>query len=271
MRSMRWTTRLAVFGLWGFILLLIVIIAFLPAPAERTFVSSSGYTLKYPGDWITIQASGRDSSFESELIREPRGHATISIAEHQEPRLSDEAGRVAVSHEIEGNFERDPDYRLNFFGWLNPDVTSAYNGYVATGVFTVGSTQYNFREIGMLDPDGSKVTFRREVRAEFEPLLGGIADAVLLSIQGGLATREISKKLLTADEARIRIAELPEVALYRASAKESGFSYILRVDDAGPQWYVQMLGAGANGASTPVLLGRWRVDKATGAISKVVP
>ncbi|MBI2612766.1 hypothetical protein HYW59_03055 [Candidatus Kaiserbacteria bacterium] len=250
-------------------------LSMVPLPSERLFISHSGYTVRYPADWIVGDVR-RDSSYESELIREPNGRATIAVSVHQEPRLQERGGRAAVAREIELGFTRDKNYRLNFFGWITPEVGAEYNGYVATGFFDNGSGQYAFREIGVLDPAGSKVTFRTEVLAAFVEKLGPVVDAALLSVRSDW-TQQILKRgygstLITADEAKGFVERLPDFALYRDAALEQGAVYILEAEDSGVLWKVRMYVGGANGGTlVKIPIESWRVDKTTGAISKVVP
>src|SRR3989344_4239325 len=125
-------------------------LSMVPLPSERLFISHSGYTLRYPADWI-VGDIRRDSSYESELIREPNGRAIIAISSHREPRLQERGGRAGVAKEIELGFTRSKNYRADFFGWITPEVGAEYNGYVATGLFDNGAGKAVFREIGILD------------------------------------------------------------------------------------------------------------------------
>ncbi len=249
-------------------------LSMVPLPSERLFISHSGYTLRYPADWI-VGDIRRDSSYESELIREPNGRATIAISSHREPRLQERGGRAAVAKEIELGFTRSKNYRADFFGWITPEVGAEYNGYVATGLFDNGAGKSVFREIGILDPAGSKVTFRTEVLAAFAGELGPTVDAVLLSVRSGgskhIIERGESAPRMSAEEAKALVERLPDFALYRDSALERGAGYTLEAEDAGSLWNVRLyVGGSNNGVILPILLERWKVDKATGAISKVV-
>ncbi|MBI2610485.1 hypothetical protein HYW60_00905 [Candidatus Kaiserbacteria bacterium] len=251
-----------------------IALSYVPLPAERLFVSHAGYTLRYPADWI-IGEVRRDSSYESELIREPLGRATIVISSHRETRLQERTGRAAVAKETELGFTGSPNYSLDFFGWITPEAGAEYNGYVASGLFDNSSGQYVFKEIGILDPAGSKVTFRTEVLAAHVDELGPTVDAALLSVRGGgskrIVERDESAPRMSADEAKALVERLPDFALYRDSALERGMGYVLEAEDAGSLWKVRLyVGGSSSGRTLPIPLEQWKVDKSTGAVSKTV-
>ena len=257
-----------------FIVAVAIVLSYVPLPAERLFVSHTGYTLRYPADWI-VGDIRRDSSYESELIREPNGRAIIAISSHREPRLQERGGRAAVAKEIELGFTRSKNYHADFFGWITPEVGAEYNGYVATGLFDNGAGKFVFREMGVLGPAGSKVTFRTEVLAAFADELGPAVDAALLSLQSGTMQRVIERSQdsprMSADDAQALVERLPDFALYRDSALERGAGYTLEAEDAGSLWNVRMYIRGADKETVKIPIERWRVDKATGTISKVIP
>ncbi len=239
-------------------------------PSERLFVSSTGYTLRYPADWI-VEDTRRDSFYESELIREPRGRAAIMVSSHSEPRLKEVTGRAALIKEIELAFLEDDRYTLDFLDWLSTDLGAKYNGYAVSGSFE-NDGMFVFREIGIFDPTGKQLTFRSEVRGRNESELSPIVDDILLSVRPDPKRRMAGdgKKAasLSAEEAKTRIEQLPYFALYREAAFERGEKHRLEVEDGGTLWHVGLYTEG-NGISFPV--ARWRVDKETGAISKVLP
>ena len=244
-------------------------IAVMSPPAEREFVSRSGYTLRYPSHWIILEV-GRDSSFTSKLIREPRGRATISISVRDEPRLLERGGRVGIASEIEAGFARDGTYQLDFFKWYNSDIGAEDNGYIATGSFVYDSVNYDFKEIGVFDSTGHQTTFRTEVISAFTPLLGPMVDASLRSIENKRVGQPLYETL-TAEQALNRVHGLPSVILYGAEGLEEGRDFSLEVEEDGDAWLVRMfvsLGSGENAREIPVQ--SWRVDKVMGIISKTV-
>lgn len=246
---------------------LFALAALIPPPAERVFTTLSGYTLTYPGNWIVV-STGRDSSFEAESIREPKGRATVSIAVHQEPRLTTRGGRVAVGSEIEAGFRRSGEYQLDFFEWLNPDIGAPDNGYVATGSFTYDSIVYDFKEVGLLESTGSKTVFRSEIISAFSPQLGPQVDNILLSIESRRPERSLFKPL-TAEEAIERVRGLPSIVLFSADGLHEGKDFNFEVEDDEDAWSVRMFVSGEQ-RSQKMLVQRWKVDKATGFISKTV-
>ncbi|MBI4093784.1 hypothetical protein HY417_02370 [Candidatus Kaiserbacteria bacterium] len=245
-------------------------LSFVPPPTERLLVSRTGYTLRYPADWI-VEGVRRDSSYESEFIREPGGRATVSISSHSEPRLRQETGRAAIINEIELAFTQDESYKLDFLDWISADLGAEFNGYTASGSFENGGA-FVFREIGIFDPSGEKLTFRSEVRSRYAGELVPVVDSVLLSVRPDARERTSNGPgkvaLITAEEAKALIEQLPYFALDREAAFERGEKHKLEVEDGGTLWHVGLYVEG-EGVRFPIQ--RWRVDKATGAISKVLP
>ncbi len=262
--------------LWVLVVVAVAVaLSYLPLPSERLFISQTGYTLFYPADWV-VEEVRRDSSYASELIREPNGRATIAISSHSEPRLRERTGRAAVAKEIELAFIRDQNYHIDFFGWLSSEIGAEYNGYVASGLFKNEAGRYAFREIGILDPKGTKVTFRTEVLASYTTELNPVVEKALLSIRSSgsqrIVEREQNAPRMSAEEAKALVERLPDFALYQNSALERGMGYTLEAEDAGELWNVRLYVDGSNrGEILPIPVERWRVDKATGAVSKVLP
>lgn len=267
-------TRILLAGVLAVGLLLLIGIAFalsfIPPPDERLFLSRTGYTLRYPAHWIVANVH-RDSSYESELLREPSGRATIAISSHSEPRLRELTGRAAITKEIELAFLQDESYTLDFLDWISPDLGAEYNGYTASGSFENDGT-FIFREIGIFDPRGEKITFRSEVRSRNASELVPIVDQVLLSVRPDPGKRLVEQAAdvatLSAEEARALVEQLPYVALDRESAFERGEERALEVENGGSLWHVGLY-AVEEGAKFPI--SRWRVDKKTGAVTKVFP
>lgn len=250
-----------------------VALSYVPLPSERLFVSHAGYTLRYPADWIVGEVR-RDSFYESELIREPNGRATIAISSHSEPRLQQRTGRAAVAKEIELAFTRDNNYQIDFFGWISSEIGAEYNGYVTSGLFNNETGRYAFREIGVLDPTGTTVTFRTEVLTPYAAELGPAVDEALLRIRRSGSQRIVERvqnaPRMSADKAKALVERLPDFALYRDSALERGAGYTLEAEDAGSLWNVRLYVEEGERAAVRFPLERWRVDKATGAVSKAI-
>ena len=234
-------------------------------PRYEKMYFGSGYSIEYPRSWIVEKVKGANAK----IIRQQDGHAFVVVSDVLEPRLGSGSGRMAVTKEIRDDFTGDRGYGVEVFSWASTDTMASANGYIAMGTLQRSTARYNFTELGLLEATSSLIKIRGQVLTEFAGELGPIVDEILLSLERDGSASAISA-IVTADDAKERVKNLPGVASYQSVLEERGGMLRLEVEDGGDDWLVRVFAPRDGNPDLEMSAGRWSVNKSTGAITRKV-
>ena len=260
-RPGEWSRKLIVTG--GILGLIALSLALMVSQPGTEILTVSSLRLEYPRSWI-LERGIQGSTY---IIREQSGRARVIITSTVEPRLLEDSGRIAITNEIERELTHNPLYDISGFKWIMPNRGAEINGYVAVGELQ-RRARYDFTEVGIVDGE-MLTTFRGEVLSEARNELGPVVDEILLSLRGQPRTSRPAASILLPEEAIEKVKQLPDIASYEAELQHAGKTIRFKVEDGADVWIVSAY-ARLGSVASEVKVGRWKVHKATGAVSTAV-